>query len=1276
MAVLAVGLIGGALASSVGLSFSLGFAVFGTIAQLLLQPHPKAPTFKAAGSAWGRTWPICYNYFRVAGQLIQASDITGHEDKFKKGQVAYSQTIAIGFCEGEHNLGRLWADGKVIYDARPQEDPPTWSADTVYAAGDPILPYLDANVQLIATVNGTSGLVEPTWDLAINASNVDNTEVWIAAPYERPNGSSGSDPDAWVALTHYGAGSQVAADVTTIKMVAIVSGTSGSTTPTWPSTAGTIVNDGTVMWVSENYFPSSDPTKAYDFNIRIYNGDEDQLPDSALEELVGTGFQPGYRGLFYIVLENFDISKYGNRIPNFEAEMLPPPSLPYLFSSNPGQTYTSNRTGQADVDGHFGYFWGNQIGSGASTQWSIVKTDLRNGAISLVGPTVTKTTNWPQIADGPPMPSPTGDKVWYYSFDLSRSKDTIKSADIGTLALVDSFDFTGIFALSNSPAISADGLMGCMYDGDNSVILFNLSTGNYNVINMNSGTHGPFDATDDMWLPTFDNANNLWFYGEKGRFWKIPVTQFPSGGPTLGIGKYITARSNDGASFGPCCYNPDTDTVYARSPNGSGGYYVIPVNATTEVVSTILLIPNGATYVWSGGGDQNGWHTGRYQAYVPTIFGSRDCGALYDTQTFTYTEYPWSYWDESAPFVAGDVWANSSAMAAGNGSAITTVSARGLSSTNPDYMDLAFFPLTSGIMSLADICADVSQRVGLTSSDYDYSALATTFPRGCAVLDRGPAREFLEAMQPAFFYDLTDIGDSVVGSLRASASLVVTIPEADLGASQDGAQIIDKISTQRNNDLEIPQDLDISFYDAQHDYLQGNVPARRSEITHYSSGRNTLSVPVVMTPGEAANCAERTLYMTWIEREQKKLSVPLQYLKITPADFISAVKNSVNNFLRITKATLNPNMVIELEAVSEDLGTYSLTAPPGLQDITSGVYTPQTVHGISSPVLIMMDVAPLHSAGLNETAIYAAGSVVDTGGFDGIQVWESSDNSTFVAPTGGIISQKSTLMLATSVLGNCVNWETWDRVNTLSVTLLNGAIGSATEDDVIGSLSTNLFFISDGAGGGEFFQAATVTQVSGQNYILSDLVRGRLGSERYIGTAVGGENVIQVNVASLADIPYSSSDINATRYWKGQNDSAFSNITATQTLVMDTNRRKCWAPYYLAATRDGSGNITITGKRRMRAAGQALWTPTETDTPVTMEIDIYNSAVSPSAVVRTLTATLTGSGSGITNASTFTAYYSAADQVTDFGSAQASVYLMAYQKNSIIGRGFPGSATV
>ena len=60
-------------------------------------------------------------------------------------------------------------------------------------------------------------------------------------------------------------------------------------------------------------------------NHRIYLGNETQTPDEKVEALEGVGRVPAYRGLAYVVFEDFPVSAFGNRIPQFNFEVFRAP---------------------------------------------------------------------------------------------------------------------------------------------------------------------------------------------------------------------------------------------------------------------------------------------------------------------------------------------------------------------------------------------------------------------------------------------------------------------------------------------------------------------------------------------------------------------------------------------------------------------------------------------------------------------------------------------------------------------------------------------------------------------------------------------------------------------------------------------------------------------------------------------------------------------------------------------------------------------------------------
>lgn len=70
------------------------------------------------------------------------------------------------------------------------------------------------------------------------------------------------------------------------------------------------------MWADGKEYDQSRCT------IRVYCGTEDQLPDPLIEAKQGKGNAPAYRGTAYVVFERFPLDDYGNRIPQFQFEVV------------------------------------------------------------------------------------------------------------------------------------------------------------------------------------------------------------------------------------------------------------------------------------------------------------------------------------------------------------------------------------------------------------------------------------------------------------------------------------------------------------------------------------------------------------------------------------------------------------------------------------------------------------------------------------------------------------------------------------------------------------------------------------------------------------------------------------------------------------------------------------------------------------------------------------------------------------------------------------------
>ena len=91
-------------------------------------------------------------------------------------------------------------------------------------------------------------------------------------------------------------------------------------------------------------------------SFRVYTGTETQIADSLIQSYIGAANTPAYRGTAYIVFENFQLADFGNRLPNFEFEVIEAgtSALPYWV-------FTDNVTGGARygrvVETLTGYWW-------------------------------------------------------------------------------------------------------------------------------------------------------------------------------------------------------------------------------------------------------------------------------------------------------------------------------------------------------------------------------------------------------------------------------------------------------------------------------------------------------------------------------------------------------------------------------------------------------------------------------------------------------------------------------------------------------------------------------------------------------------------------------------------------------------------------------------------------------------------------------------------------------------------------------------------------------
>lgn len=70
------------------------------------------------------------------------------------------------------------------------------------------------------------------------------------------------------------------------------------------------------VWADGNEIAKSSLT------LRVYEGAEDQLPDPLIDAVEGAGSACAFRGTAYVVIEDLDLGRFGNRVPQFSFEVV------------------------------------------------------------------------------------------------------------------------------------------------------------------------------------------------------------------------------------------------------------------------------------------------------------------------------------------------------------------------------------------------------------------------------------------------------------------------------------------------------------------------------------------------------------------------------------------------------------------------------------------------------------------------------------------------------------------------------------------------------------------------------------------------------------------------------------------------------------------------------------------------------------------------------------------------------------------------------------------
>lgn len=549
-------------------------------------------------------------------------------------------------------------------------------------------------------------------------------------------------------------------------------------------------------------------------------------------------------------------------------------------------------------------------------------------------------------------------------------------------------------------------------------------------------------------------------------------------------------------------------------------------------------------------------------------------------------------------------------------------------------------------LELGAIVRDMSHRAGLADADVQTATL-TQPVHGYVLSQRGEARRGLESLLAAFLADGVETDWTLTFATRARAP-VATLTVDDLAAHEPGSTLPDALTPERLDDQQLPIRLDITYADPARDYQDTVQHARRFQAGQRARSLREVRVPVILTADQARQLAEQSLHEAWVSRTSYKLLAPYRWTTLDPGDVITTLQAGRTSLLRIQQVQNGANGILDITAVAYDRHIYTASMSVGA---VADAITAQTLTMLAPTGLFLLDTHLLRD--VDEGSGYYLAMAPQGGGnwhgataFSSVDgnAWRSEDTLTSAVDYGSTLT-------ALAVGSPYVI----DYGHTVDVRMARGALSSISEAELINGFNAALL-------GNEIVQWQTATPLDATSWRLSNLLRGRRGTEWAIPDHAAGERFIVLTTAALRREEMGLSEVGTSRMYRGVTMNTDMLTTTGQAFVNTALGLKCYSVDHVHGTRNPAQDLTVTWTRRTRLGG--LWVdgrdvPLGESTGEHYEIDVMDGAT----VVRTLEST------------TPSVVYTASAQTTDFGSPQSTVTVTIFQRGQL-GRGWGTTATV
>lgn len=948
-----------------------------------------------------------------------------------------------------------------------------------------------------------------------------------------------------------------------------------------------LIYDARDTATAESFLASGDITE----EITVYNGSESQTADPLIVSIEGATKTPAFRGIAYIVFKNLQLGNYGNRIPNINVEVVVGGTTAPPVRLNTFATPITTKD-MVYVDGLIKVpsIQINVPENGKSTH-TIKTYDLSGNLLvqeDYVGTNNNSATNVSFIAIKN-LP-----EIYFNRQEAAGTGQTV-----GAWWVRDFGGAEGLLIPGAPQPWSPDGfLSGGTFDYYRAIghpVFWNgyIYAVNYGTTNEHGVARYPINYLRGLPLPD----------SRPDAFYALDTHIVATGSELVSLHTgddgllYVLPRAGAGATYldGTAVLRLDPDLNFVNAFKMPSN---LPSDTNISAWDDKMTIVNANDLLTDANVDL-------YDISAATLAANSNTAVLIGTT------------DHDQP----------------NGSRNNQGISNGLFVMDDGVWHVDGF-VTLDAPTLRTVVEDICQRTGLALGQIDATPL-TKIVHGYVIQQPMAARQAIQGLQPWGLFDGFESEGKVKFTNRGGAS-VVTIPDDDIGAFSSKPPVGNKIRI-RQQEVELPAEIDILYPDLNQDYEIGAQPARRIITT--SINRQEFALATVMTSTEAAQVADIMLQNMWAERVRYKFTLTRKYDYLDPADLITIPIATGNQLVRIVDVTEGADGILDVEAVIDLTTVYSSVAVGNDAELEDT----QTLALKGPTKLIVVDEALLRDRD-NSPGYYVAAAGY-YGAWSGAAIYRNDDEV-------DLIHIKTLLNPATCGIVNGVlpqaTYFGIDTINTLNVSLTIGTLSSVTYEQFLAGNNTALV--------GEeiiYFQNA-VLEADG-TYTLKKLVREIGGTDS--GSHVNTERFLLLESNTLRSVEGELTDTNLDALFKAATLGAASTEPTTLGVTLENQRITPRAPAFPFASKQPNGDIVGKFIRRGRIAPEWLDVvdmPLD-ETTEAYELDVLDVS---NTVLRTITIDAT---------KVFT--YTTAQQITDFGGSVSAPSFNLHQMSDRVGRG-------